>query len=75
MIKHAVLNILFTHPSHRRKGVASLVMGLGLERADKLGLASYIEATDEGKPCYETFGFKVIDRNELQPKEGAMDEE
>ena len=50
-------------------------MKWGLERAYKLGLESYIEATEEGKPCYETFGFQVIDRNEFQPKEGTVDEE
>ena len=59
------MNILFTHPEHRRRGVGSLIMNWGLERADKLGLESFIEATAAGKPCYERFGFEVIDTNQL----------
>lgn len=62
----SVLNILFTHPEYRGKGVASLVMKWGLEHADERGMESYIEATDLGKPVYEKFGFKVIDTRELR---------
>jgi hypothetical protein len=40
-------------------------MKWSLERADKLDLESYIEATREGKPCYEAFGFRVLETNEL----------
>lgn len=66
---HAFLNILFTHPDYRRKGVASLIMKWGLEHADRLELESYIEATKEGKPCYEAFGFGVLETNELRTRE------
>ena len=61
----SVLNILFTHPSHRRKGVASLIMQWGLEHADRLGLESFIEAIDLEKPVYEKFRFRAVERNEL----------
>jgi len=40
-------------------------MKWGLERADRMGLPSYIEATDMGKPVYERFGFTAIKANEL----------
>lgn len=60
------MNILFTHPEHRRKGVARLIINWGLEHADNLGLESFIESTKEGKPCYETFGFTPIEVNELK---------
>lgn len=40
-------------------------MKWGLERADKKGLETYIEATDVGKPVYEKFGFTVMKANEL----------
>ena len=71
---------MFTHPEHRRKGVGSLVMDWGLERADRMGLECFIEATEEGKPCYERFGFEVLDRNELhvekkEPGEGWREAE
>ncbi|KAK4985885.1 hypothetical protein LTR50_005674 [Elasticomyces elasticus] len=67
---HAFLNILFTHPEYRRQGVGSLIMNWGLERADELGLDTFIEATKEGKPCYESFGFKVVDENSFRSKAG-----
>jgi hypothetical protein len=31
----------------------------GLQRADELGLPIYLEATSEGKPLYEKFGFQT----------------
>lgn len=43
-------------------------MNWGLEHADKLGLETYIEATKEGKPCYESFGFEVVDVNSFCPE-------
>lgn len=61
----AVLNILFMHPNHRSKGVASLVMKWGLESADRLGLETFIDATNMGKPMYEKFGFSVVDNREF----------
>lgn len=69
-----VLNILFTHPEHRGKGVASLVMEWGLERADELGLETYIEATDVGKPVYEKFGFDAIEMSELHLEKQTTEE-
>ena len=71
MTANAVLDLLFTHPDHRRKGIGSLIMQWGLDRADELGLESYIEATKEGKPCYEAFGFKAIDKNEFRAREST----
>jgi len=54
-----VLNFCFTHPKHRRRGVGRLLMEWGIEKADELGLPSYIEATDIGLRLYESCGFKV----------------
>ena len=72
--KRKVLNILFTHPEYRRKGVGSLVMRWGLDHADKLGSESFVEATVEGKPLYERFGFEVVDTNELHVEEKPSQE-
>lgn len=71
---HVFLNILFTHPEHRGKGVASLVMKWGLEHADELGLETYIEATDVGKPVYEKFGFDAIEMSELHLEKQTTEE-
>ncbi|KAE9364503.1 hypothetical protein N431DRAFT_421531 [Stipitochalara longipes BDJ] len=56
---HILLNFCFTHPKHRRRGVGRLLMEWGIQKADDLGLASYIEATDIGLKLYEAHGFKV----------------
>jgi hypothetical protein len=32
----------------------------GLQKADELGLPTYLEATSEGKPLYERFGFQTV---------------
>jgi len=71
---HVFLNILFTHPEHRGKGAASLVMKWGLEHADRLGLESFIEATDMGKPVYEKFGFDVVETREWHLEKQSTEE-
>ena len=47
-------------PSHRRRGVGSLLMNVGVKRADELNLECWMEASGTGKPLYETFGFKPV---------------
>lgn len=32
------------------------------DEADKRGLESYLEATDEGRPLYEKFGYETVDK-------------
>lgn len=70
-----VLNILFTHPDYRRMGVGTLIISWGLEQADRLGLECFVEGTKEGKPCYERFGFKVVEENALHSEKEDPDEE
>ena len=56
---YAVLNFCFTHPNHRRRGAGRLLMEWGTKKADELGLTSYIESTESGRPLYEAQGFYV----------------
>jgi predicted N-acetyltransferase YhbS len=44
-------------------------MNWGLEHADRLGLETFIEATDLGKPVYEKFGFRVMEHHSLHAPE------
>lgn len=60
---HILLAMLFTHPSHRRRGAASLLLNWGMREADRLGLEIFLEATDDGKPCYEAHGFLYMGTN------------
>jgi len=54
---HVFLDILFTHPDYRRRGVGRLLMDYGVQKADELNLEAYIDSTDIGKLLYEKYGF------------------
>lgn len=53
----ADLHLAFTASEHRRKGVASKYLQWGVDKADELGLESYLEASTLGAPAYRKFGF------------------
>jgi len=63
-----VLNILFTAPDHRRRGVATMLLDWGLATAKDLGLEFWLNATPIGKPLYEKHGFEVVQKIVLAPK-------
>lgn len=50
--------MLCTHPHYRGRGAASLLMAWGCEQADRDQMPLYVDATPEGKPLYERFGFE-----------------
>ncbi|KAF2637580.1 hypothetical protein P280DRAFT_407351 [Massarina eburnea CBS 473.64] len=54
------LNWMAVLPTHRRRGIGSLLMNAGITRADDLNLECWMESSGMGKPLYEIFGFKPI---------------
>ncbi|OAG02717.1 acyl-CoA N-acyltransferase [Paraphaeosphaeria sporulosa] len=62
------LNILFTHPGYRRKGIGAMLVQWGIDAAKELGVEFWLNATPVGKPLYEKLGFEVVERNPLVPK-------
>jgi predicted N-acetyltransferase YhbS len=54
------LNWLAVRPSHRLRGVGSLLMNVGILRADELNLECWMEASTMGKPLYEKFGYQSL---------------
>ena len=54
------LRLLATHPRYHRKGAGSMLLRQGLEKADRLGLPTYLDASVNGKPLYERNGFNTI---------------
>jgi GNAT superfamily N-acetyltransferase len=56
----AALNWLAVRPSHRLRGVGSLLMNVGILRADSLNLECWMEASTMGKPLYEKFGYQSL---------------
>ncbi|KAM3413876.1 hypothetical protein BST61_g10550 [Cercospora zeina] len=51
------LHILFTSPTHLRRGIGSMMMRWGCELADLLFIPAWIEASAEGNLLYQKFGF------------------
>lgn len=47
-------------PSYRRKGVGSLLMDIGVEQADAMGVECWMEASAMGKALYENHGFRSL---------------
>ncbi|KAM3534237.1 hypothetical protein MY4038_002477 [Beauveria bassiana] len=57
---HLYLKLLHTDPAYQRRGAASMLLQYFADEADKHGLESYLEASDEGRPLYEKFGYETV---------------
>ncbi|OGM50915.1 acetyltransferase [Aspergillus bombycis] len=63
--RYYYVDILGTHPAARRRGVATMLMNWGLERAKEESLEVYLSATQAGRLVYEKLGFEVRSTGEL----------
>jgi len=66
---HIFLDICFVHPDYRRRGAGRLLMDWGVNKADELGYETYIDATVEGKPLYDVYGFISADKHDFDVSE------
>ncbi|KAF2014373.1 hypothetical protein BU24DRAFT_433773 [Aaosphaeria arxii CBS 175.79] len=57
---HLALNWMAVHPSHRRCGVATMLMEVGVSHADFLNVEAWMESSEMGKPLYENHGFRPL---------------
>jgi len=57
--------MLGTHPSYNGKGIASMLLKWGLDRADNDGMPVFLSASPAGKPMYERRGFRVVQEEEV----------
>ncbi|KAE8333724.1 acyl-CoA N-acyltransferase [Aspergillus sergii] len=60
--KNFYLDMLGTHTDYRKMGAARMLIGWGCQMADQEGAFAYIDASAEGRPVYEKFGF--VDRSD-----------
>lgn len=60
------LQILGTHPDHRRRGHASALCRWGMEVAQKEGLVCTLQATNLGRHVYEHLGFTILGEGFIQ---------
>jgi len=72
---HVLLHFMGTDPEYNGRGVASMHLKWGLEQADRLGVLTYLEATDEGRGLYEKYGFEKMMRLPFDGREWGCDEE
>lgn len=56
------LDMMFTHPSHRRKGHGSLLMKYGMDIAATMAVEVIVEASDQGIHLYKKFGLRTIEK-------------
>jgi len=49
-----------THSEHRRRGAGLMMMQWGLNKADAMGLDSFVEATEAGHEMYKAAGFITV---------------
>jgi GNAT superfamily N-acetyltransferase len=78
----AWIGMVLTRPDYRRRGLARQLLRYCLEQADKMGIETVkLDATDQGRPLYEKFGFcpeQEIQRwtrsgeGEIPPAAGGM---
>jgi GNAT superfamily N-acetyltransferase len=67
-----VLMHIVTHPAHRGKGAAGMLIRWGVEQAERDGMPAYLEAGVMGRPIYERYGFiQVGELLEVDLKEGG----
>ena len=45
-----------------------MLLQWGIDQAKERGVEFWLNATPYGKPLYEKYGFKVVERNPLEPK-------
>lgn len=59
------LQILVTHPNHRRRGAGSELIEWGTKRADERGLKCVLMSSPSGLGVYLKHGFKVVKEVEM----------
>ena len=65
--KRPVIVNMYTEPEYRRTGIARMLMQIMIDWCEKEGFASVVlNASAEGKPLYESLGFKPT--NEMRLK-------
>ena len=64
-----------THSEYRRRGASLMMMKWGLDKADAMGLDSFVEATEAGYEMYKAAGFITVDEFWADTKTDAPTQE
>jgi len=69
------LNMMCTHPDHRRRGAASLMLQWATKLGDELNYEMFVEASIYGSEVYSKFGFIEKDKLDTRREDPEPDEE
>lgn len=72
---YAGLQVLATRESHRRRGVATMLLRKGIELANEYSLPIYLESSPMAKPVYERVGFELLGWMPFDAREFGSDRE
>ncbi|KFY36697.1 hypothetical protein V495_07671 [Pseudogymnoascus sp. VKM F-4514 (FW-929)] len=64
------LNTISVAPGHQSKGVGSMLLQWGCDKADSCGWNSFVMASPDGVPLYSKFDFKAV--GQVQTKHGVF---
>ncbi|KAG9959795.1 hypothetical protein KCU61_g7096, partial [Aureobasidium melanogenum] len=70
---HAHLAYLATHPSHRKRGAAHMLLEKGTQKADEAGLDMYLQASLMGAKLYKKFGFEIVSVEKIDLSQYGVD--
>ncbi|KAH0846252.1 hypothetical protein FOPE_12367 [Fonsecaea pedrosoi] len=60
------LELLFTHPGHRKQGAATKIVQWGLTQAEMEGADLGLESSPMGFPLYQSLGFVLIEKRTVR---------
>lgn len=72
---YAGLQVLATRESHRRRGVATMLLRRGIDMANEYNLPVYLESSPMAKPVYERMGFELLGWMPFDAREFGSDRE
>lgn len=58
------LHMLQTDPAHKRRGAGTMLIKRVLEEAQKLGMMTYLQSSEDGHSLYTGLGFKDVEFQE-----------
>ena len=62
-----MINICFVDPERRHEGVGNLMIKWGLQKADEMGLETWVESSQDGIDFYKANGFQHVEDEILDP--------
>ncbi|QKX61964.1 uncharacterized protein TRUGW13939_09120 [Talaromyces rugulosus] len=71
--KRVYLDVLAVDPSHQGQGIGKALLQWGLDEADRLGLVTFLESTNQGRPLYDKYDFEPTTSDTLDVTPFGLD--